>query len=126
MQKKYFADLKNVELIEPLSYHDMVHLLSKVSFVVTDSGGLQEEAPGFGKPVLVIREETERPEGIEAGTCKLVGTEYDNIRRNIEELMEKGTMYKNMSHAKNPYGDGFAAERILKILIEDYKKENNA
>lgn len=124
--KKYFADLKNVELIEPLSYHDMVHLLSKVSFVVTDSGGLQEEAPGFGKPVLVIREETERPEGIEAGTCKLVGTEYDNIRKNIEELMEKGTMYKNMSHAKNPYGDGFAAERILKILIEDYKKESNA
>ena len=76
--------------------------------------------------MLVIREETERPEGIDAGTCKLVGTDYDNIRKNIEELIEKGDMYESMSHAKNPYGDGFAAERILKILIEDYKKENNA
>lgn len=121
---KYFGDLKNVSLIEPLSYHDMVHLLSKVSFVVTDSGGLQEEAPGFGKPVLVIREETERPEGIEAGTCKLVGIKYENIKENILELIKKEDMYESMSHSKNPYGDGYAANRIKEIIIEDYKKEN--
>lgn len=121
--KKYFGDLDNVSLIEPLSYHDMVHLLDKVSFVVTDSGGLQEEAPGFGKPVLVIREETERPEGIEAGTCKLVGTKYEDIKENILELLKKEDMYESMSHAKNPYGDGFAAKRIIQIIIEDYKKE---
>ncbi|MCI6609728.1 MAG: UDP-N-acetylglucosamine 2-epimerase (non-hydrolyzing) [Ezakiella sp.] len=124
--QKYFGELENATLIEPLSYHDMVHLLSKVDFVVTDSGGLQEEAPGFGKPVLVIRQETERPEAIEAGTCKLSGTKYEDIKKDILELLSKGEMYKNMSHAKNPFGDGYAADKILDIMVEDYNKEYRA
>lgn len=106
----------NVRTMEPLCYHDMVHLLQRVECVVTDSGGLQEEAPGFGKPVLVIRKETERPEGIRAGTCKLVGTDYDTIRKNLEELLDHGPLYQSMTKAVNPYGDGYAAQRITKIL----------
>lgn len=113
---KYLSDCKNFTLIEPICYHDMVHLINKIDIVVTDSGGLQEEAPGFGKPVLVIREETERPEGVNAGTCKLVGNRYDNIYKNLDELLKMEDEYKKMSHAVNPYGDGNASTRIKNIL----------
>ncbi len=117
---KYLKDCDNFTLIEPLSYYDMVHLIKKVDVVVTDSGGLQEEAPGFGKPVLVIRRETERPEGIDAGTCKLVGNNYDKIFDNLCELLKMEDEYKKMSHAVNPYGDGKASLRIRDILKGDY------
>lgn len=116
---KYLAPSDNFTLIEPISYYDMVHLISQVDMVVTDSGGLQEEAPGFGKPVLVIRRETERPEGIEAGTCKLVGNEYKAIYENLDELLQMGSEYEKMSHAVNPYGDGKASLRIRDILKGD-------
>lgn len=120
---KYLAESENFILTEPLVYHDMLHLLSKVDLVVTDSGGLQEEAPGFGKPVLVIRRETERPEGIEAGTCKLVGNDYNNIYDNIVKLLEDKDSYEKMAHAVNPYGDGNASIRIREILKERIKND---
>lgn len=113
---KYLKNCDNFTLIEPISYHDMVHLIKKVDVVVTDSGGLQEEAPGFGKPVLVIRRETERPEGVSSGTCKLVGNEYENIYNNLCELLKMEDEYKKMSKATNPYGDGMASIRIKNIL----------
>ena len=87
--------------------------------ILTDSGGIQEEAPSLGKPVLVMRDTTERPEGIEAGTLKLVGTEEENIYRNFKKLLDDEEEYKKMSNASNPYGDGFACKRIADILDND-------
>lgn len=118
--KRVFGDSPRMHLIDPVVYHDMVHLLRDVEFVVTDSGGLQEEAPGFGKPVLVIREETERPEGIEAGTCRLAGTRRDTLEPLMRALAKKGELYASMAHAANPYGDGHAAEAIRDILREHF------
>ena len=91
--------------------------MNKAYLIVTDSGGLQEEAPTLGKPVLVVREETERPEGIEAGTAKLVGTEYDNIYKNLDLLLSNKDEYEKMAKAVNPYGDGQAAKKIVDTLI---------
>ena len=88
---------------------------------VTDSGGLQEEAPALGKPVLVIREETERPEGITAGTARLVGTSYENVYNNLLQLLTDTEAYSQMAHAVNPYGDGNASKRIVDILTESFK-----
>lgn len=108
-----------VHLIDPLDYEPFTNLMARVHLVVTDSGGLQEEAPTLGKPVLVVREETERPEGVEAGTAKLVGTRYENIYENLNLLLSDRTEYEKMAKAVNPYGDGRAAKRIVDIIVED-------
>jgi len=109
-------DLGNLFFIEPLEYLDFVFLMEKSTLVLTDSGGIQEEAPGLGKPVLVMRDTTERPEALEAGTVKLVGTDYDKIVREVSRLLDDAAEYNAMSHAVNPYGDGHACERIVEKL----------
>lgn len=112
------GDCKNIHLIEPLDYAPFVWLMDHCDLVLTDSGGIQEEAPGLGKPVLVMRDVTERPEGIEAGTVKLVGTDTVKIIQGVESVLTDDTVYRSMSCAHNPYGDGKAAGRILDSLIE--------
>ena len=106
----------NFFFIEPLQYLEFVHLMSKATIVLTDSGGIQEEAPGLGKPVLVMRDTTERPEALESGTVHLVGTDYDKIMNEVSMLLENEEAYAKMSQAVNPYGDGLACSRITKIL----------
>ena len=103
----------NFYFIEPLQYLEFVHLMSKSTIVLTDSGGIQEEAPGLGKPVLVMRDTTERPEALEAGTVKLVGTDYDKIMSEVSALLDDAAYYDTMSKAVNPYGDGLACGRIV-------------
>ena len=103
----------NFFFIEPLQYLEFVHLMSKSTIVLTDSGGIQEEAPGLGKPVLVMRDTTERPEALEAGTVKLVGTDYDKIMSEVSQLLDDVAYYETMSKAINPYGDGLACKRIV-------------
>ncbi|CCQ94702.1 UDP-N-acetyl glucosamine-2-epimerase [[Clostridium] ultunense Esp] len=115
---KIFNGNRRVHLIEPLDYEPFTNLMARSYLVVTDSGGLQEEAPSLGKPVLVVREETERPEGIEAGTAKLVGTNYDNILKEIDILLSNQKEYEKMANAVNPYGDGRASERIVDIILK--------
>ena len=107
---------KNFFFIEPLQYLEFVYLMEKSTVVLTDSGGIQEEAPGLGKPVLVMRNTTERPEALAAGTVKLVGTDHDLIVREVSHLLDNKSYYDKMSHAVNPYGDGKACERIVKAL----------
>ncbi|MBT9898730.1 UDP-N-acetylglucosamine 2-epimerase (non-hydrolyzing) [Bacteroides thetaiotaomicron] len=109
--------LDNMFFIEPLEYLSFVYLMEKASIVLTDSGGIQEEAPGLGKPVLVMRDTTERPEALEAGTVKLVGTDYDKIINEVSTLLENKDYYENMSQAVNPYGDGLACSRIVDYLL---------
>lgn len=111
------SDLGNMHFIEPLEYLSFVFLMEKSTIVLTDSGGIQEEAPGLGKPVLVMRDTTERPEALEAGTVKLVGTDYDRIISEVSHLLDDTAYYELMSKAVNPYGDGHACERIIKQLI---------
>lgn len=106
----------NMYFIEPLEYLSFVYLMEKSTIVLTDSGGIQEEAPGLGKPVLVMRDTTERPEALEAGTVKLVGTNYDKIVQEVSQLIEDSQYYREMSEAVNPYGDGRACERIVNVL----------
>ena len=106
----------NFFFIEPLQYLEFVHLMSKSTIVLTDSGGIQEEAPGLGKPVLVMRDTTERPEALEAGTVKLVGTDYNKIVSEVSLLLDDTAYYDNMSKAVNPYGDGLACGRIVERL----------
>lgn len=108
----------NIILTDPLEYKEFANLINAVDFVLTDSGGMQEEAPSVGVPVLVLREETERPEAVEAGTVKLVGTSYDKIMENSIKLLEDENFYNGMSRAISPYGDGKASKRI----VEDIKK----
>ena len=108
--------LGNVFFIEPLEYLEFVYLMKKSAIVLTDSGGIQEEAPGLGKPVLVMRDTTERPEAVEAGTVKLVGTDMVKIIRNVSLLLDDADEYRKMSQAVNPYGDGKACERIIQAL----------
>ena len=108
----------NLFFIEPLEYLDFVFLMEKSNIVLTDSGGIQEEAPGLGKPVLVMRDTTERPEALEAGTVKLVGTDYDKIVSHVSQLLDSREHYEQMSKAVNPYGDGLACSRIVKHIIE--------
>ncbi len=107
---------ENLFFIEPLDYLDFVFLMEKSYLVLTDSGGIQEEAPGLGKPVLVMRDTTERPEAVEAGTVKLVGTNRDLIVGEVSALLDNENYYLSMSKAVNPYGDGQACERIVEIL----------
>lgn len=109
--------LENMFFIEPLEYLSFVRLMSQAHIVLTDSGGIQEEAPGLGKPVLVMRDTTERPEALCAGTVKLVGTDYARIVSETSRLLDDADAYKEMSHAVNPYGDGYASERIVQNLI---------
>lgn len=112
------AHLGNMFFIEPLEYLSFVYLMEKSFLVLTDSGGIQEEAPGLGKPVLVMRDTTERPEALDAGTVKLVGTDYDRIVSEVSALLEDVEYYDKMSKAVNPYGDGKACERIIKTFSE--------
>ena len=107
---------QNFFFIEPLQYLEFVHLMSKANIVLTDSGGIQEEAPGLGKPVLVMRDTTERPEALASGTVHLVGTDYDKIVNEVSTLLDDASAYEKMSKSVNPYGDGKACNRIVKIL----------
>lgn len=109
-------NLGNMFFIEPLEYLSFVYLMEKATIVLTDSGGIQEEAPGLGKPVLVMRDTTERPEALDAGTVKLVGTDYDKIMSEVSLLLDDASAYEKMSRAVNPYGDGLACGRILELL----------
>lgn len=111
-----FSIYKNFFFIEPLQYLEFVYLMEKSTIVLTDSGGIQEEAPGLGKPVLVMRNTTERPEAVTAGTVKLVGTDYNAIIDNVSELLDNPNVYTQMSQAVNPYGDGKACTRIINKL----------
>lgn len=119
---KVFGDnlekLNNMFFIEPLEYLSFVCLMEQSTLVLTDSGGIQEEAPGLGKPVLVMRDTTERPEAVEAGTVRLVGTDYDTIVNNVSLLLSDEHAYSAMSKAVNPYGDGAACERIVKTFLK--------
>lgn len=115
------TDLGNMFFIEPLEYLLFVYLMENSTIILTDSGGIQEETPGLGKPVLVMRDTTERPEALEAGTVKLVGTNYDKIVAEVSELLDNKTHYEQMSKAVNPYGDGKACERIVDFLRKQMK-----
>lgn len=116
--KEVFGDnyMTNMFFIEPLEYFSFVYLMEKSTIVLTDSGGIQEEAPGLGKPVLVMRDTTERPEALEAGTVKLVGTNFNKIVYEVSTLLEDPIYYNSMSEAINPYGDGMACNRIINVL----------
>ena len=116
-----FADCDRVRLIEPLEVFDFHNFQNKSYMILTDSGGIQEEAPSLGKPVLVLRDTTERPEGIEAGTLKLVGTDEEVIYKEAKKLLTDKNEYEKMSKASNPYGDGHASERIVDAIIEKFK-----
>ena len=112
-------NLSNVFLINPLQYLQFVYLMERSFLILTDSGGVQEEAPGLGKPVLVMRDTTERPEAVDAGTVLLVGTDQQKIEQGVSLLLEDDIVYKKMSKAKNPYGDGFAAKRIVEYILNE-------
>lgn len=113
---RILANMTNVHLIAPLDYLPFIYLMDKSDIILTDSGGIQEEAPSLGKPVLVMRDTTERPEAVEAGTVKLVGTRTESIVANVSDLIENTSAYEKMSFAHNPYGDGRACKRICEIL----------
>ena len=114
---RHLADLPNVHLIEPLDYLAFVHLMNEAHLILTDSGGIQEEAPSLGKPVLVMRDTTERPEAVAAGTVKLVGTDVDRITTEVARLLDEPETYTAMARRHYPYGDGRASDRILEDLI---------
>jgi len=114
--REILSDVGNIHLIDPLDYEPFVYLMSKSHIILTDSGGIQEEAPSLGKPVLVMRDVTERPEAVEAGTSKLVGTDVKKIVRETQRLLTDQEYYLEMSRAHNPYGDGKASDRIVEIL----------
>nr|WP_275666064.1 UDP-N-acetylglucosamine 2-epimerase (non-hydrolyzing) [Vibrio sp. Isolate23] len=113
---RLLKNIPNIHLVEPQQYLPFVYLMNKAHIILTDSGGIQEEAPSLGKPVLVMRDTTERPEAVEAGTVKLVGTDSDLICRELTQLLTDKTAYESMSQAHNPYGDGLACQRIADIL----------
>jgi UDP-N-acetylglucosamine 2-epimerase (non-hydrolysing) len=116
---------RGVVLLEPLDYLPMVHLMKASYLILTDSGGLQEEAPGLGKPVLVMRETTERPEGVAAGTVKLVGTDTAKIINEVNVLLDDGSSYLRMAQAVNPYGDGKASQRIVECLLNEASRSGH-
>ena len=115
-------DITNIHLIEPQDYLPFVWLMNRSDIILTDSGGIQEEAPSLGKPVLVMRDTTERPEAVAAGTVKLVGTDTDTITNAIAELLTNELAYETMSKAHNPYGDGQASQRIVNQLLQDFNQ----
>tara|TARA_B100000963_G_scaffold360959_1_gene394085 strand:- start:26335 stop:27486 length:1152 start_codon:yes stop_codon:yes gene_type:complete len=116
---KYLSNSRNIFLIDPQDYLPFCYLMNNAHIIITDSGGIQEEAPSLGKPVLVMRENTERPEALAAGTVRLVGTSVDKIIKEVKKLLTNNTAYKKMSLAKNPYGDGLACKRILDFLKKE-------
>jgi len=116
VESESFGTNHNMFFIEPLEYLEFIYLMEKSNLVLTDSGGIQEEAPGLGKPVLVMRDTTERPEAVTAGTVKLVGTDCDKIINKTTRLLEDKYYYDQMSHAINPYGDGKACQRIIEVM----------
>jgi UDP-N-acetylglucosamine 2-epimerase (non-hydrolysing) len=120
--EKYLKGLDRVHLMSPLDTKETHNLMNKCYMIMTDSGGLQEEAPHLGKPVLVLRDVTERPEAVESGTVKLVGTDFNNILENAEELITNSEVYNVMSTAVNPYGDGKASQRISKAILYKFNK----
>lgn len=119
---RLLSGLDNVILVTPQDYLPFVYLMNKSELILTDSGGVQEEAPSLGKPVLVMRDTTERPEAVEAGTVKLVGTDIDKIVSSVSELIDDSDAYQLMSVAHNPYGDGLACDRIINALLEQGKR----
>jgi len=129
VQKPVFeilSNIPNVYLIEPLDYESFVYLMYNSYIILTDSGGIQEEAPSLGKPVLVMRDTTERPEAVEAGTVKLVGTNKEKIVKEVESLLHNKSEYEKMSRARNPYGDGKASLRILEVILkQEWSKIND-
>ena len=110
---RHLDDCANVHFCEPLDYQPFAKLMSKSYLVLTDSGGMQEEAPALGKPVLVLREVTERPEAIAAGTAMLIGNKQERVRQGIKQLLDSQEKYDSMAHAANPYGDGTASKQIV-------------
>jgi UDP-N-acetylglucosamine 2-epimerase len=115
--RRILSDIPNLTLLPPLDYLPFVHLVKRAALILTDSGGLQEEAPGLGVPVLVLREVTERPEGVEAGTVRLVGADTGRILAEARRLLDDPEAHAQMAHAANPYGDGHAAERIARAIV---------
>jgi UDP-N-acetylglucosamine 2-epimerase (non-hydrolysing) len=115
--RRILSNVPNITLLSPLDYLPLVQLMKRAYLVLTDSGGIQEEAPGLGKPVLVLRETTERPEAVDAGTVKLIGTDCERIIAETTGLLENPSEYARMARAVNPYGDGHAAERIVEVLL---------
>lgn len=113
---KILGDVEQVELVEPQGYEDFIQLLNQCYFVLSDSGGIQEEAPALGKPVLVFRKTTERPEGVEAGVVKLIGNKKDRIEREVLALLDDKELYRSMSKAKNLYGDGTSSKQIVEVV----------
>lgn len=118
--QEVLGDMPRVHLIEPLEYEPFANLMARMYLIMTDSGGIQEEAPSLGKPVLVLRDTTERPEAVEAGTVKLVGTDKESVYRTATELLVNETVYLVMSNAVNPYGDGLASDRIVQALRHEF------
>ena len=119
---RLLSGIANIHLIEPLDYLPFVYLMNRSYLILTDSGGIQEEAPSLGKPVLVMRDTTERPEAVEAGTVKLVGTDVLTIKDNLSRLLTNSAFYEEMAYAHNPYGDGQACNRIVEILFNNFHK----
>ncbi len=122
---KIIGSCERIHLVEPLGYESFTHVMAKSYLILTDSGGIQEEAPSLGKPVLVLRDTTERPEGIDAGTARLVGTNTKKILDSVCELMDNQFVYSKMSKTLNPYGDGKASEKIVDFLIRTYLKNRS-
>ena len=120
--KEELSGIENIIMIEPMEYEDFAQLLDSAYLVMTDSGGIQEEAPSLAKPVLVLRDTTERPEAVQAGTVLLVGTDYEAVYSATARLLADKTFYDNMANACNPYGDGHAAERIVQYILHKYNK----
>ncbi|WP_289293179.1 non-hydrolyzing UDP-N-acetylglucosamine 2-epimerase [Romboutsia ilealis] len=123
--KEIFNNNQRIHMIEPLEVLDFHNFLSKAHIIMTDSGGIQEEAPSLGKPVLVLRDTTERPEGVKAGTLKLAGTSEESIYEMTKELLENNKVYESMSRASNPYGDGNASKYIVDAIIQKFARKDN-
>ncbi|MNF98314.1 UDP-N-acetylglucosamine 2-epimerase [compost metagenome] len=122
---RLLTGINNIYLIEPLDYLPFVYMMTRAHIILTDSGGIQEEAPSLGKPVLVMRDTTERPEAVAAGTVKLVGTVTASIVSELNQLLVDQNAYQAMSYAHNPYGDGLACQRIINALLSHYKYNDN-
>jgi len=121
LAKNIMGETKNIHLIEPLDYEPFANLLNKAHLILTDSGGIQEEAPALGKPILVLRTETERPEAADAGTVKIIGVEKENIKRGVNLLLNDKAEYDKMANAINPYGDGTAAKKTVEALLNYFQ-----
>jgi UDP-N-acetylglucosamine 2-epimerase (non-hydrolysing) len=118
--RRIIGDVETIRLIAPIEYEPFVYLMNQAYFILTDSGGIQEEAPSLGKPVLVMREVTERPEAVEAGTARLVGARREGIVREAQKLLDDPAEYGRMANRQNPYGDGRASQRIVEILSRTF------